>query len=263
MLKGRSAIVASAGKSSRCASRKCWHACVRSGRVEDPGMTANGHTRIGTLGGIWRYPVKSLRGEALQSVHVGPEGLEGDRRRALFVTTEGHARTGKPYRGKEHNLLHLHHAADAAGSLVARRGLHVEARDDGPFFDDQPVSVLLTCWLRELEAIVGVALDPRRFRPNLYVETSPGWPREAAYVGATIEVDDVSLRVVSPIERCVTITYDQTTGESDPAILRALAQHRDTLMGVYCTVERTGVLRVGDAVHAATAFDGLPKPSPA
>lgn len=226
-------------------------------------MTANGHARIGTLGGIWRYPVKSLRGEALESVHLGPEGLEGDRRRALFVTTEGHARTGKPYRGKEHNLLHLQRGADAAGSLVAGRGLRVEARDDGPFFDDQPVSVLLACWLRELEAIVGVALDPLRFRPNLYVESSPGWPGEAAYVGATIDAGEVSLRVVSPIERCVTITYDQATGESNQAVLRALAQHRDTLMGVYCTVERTGVLRVGDAVHAPTAFDGPPTPSPA
>lgn len=263
MLKGRRVLVASAGKPSRRASRKCWHACVRSGRVEDPGMTGNGDARIGTLSRIWRYPVKSLRGEALQSVHVGVEGLDGDRRRALFVTTEGHARTGKPYRGKEHNLLHLQLGTETAGSLVARRGLRVEARDDGPFFDDQPVSVLLDCWLRELEAIVGVALDPLRFRPNLYVETSPGWHGEAAYVGGTIVAGGVSLRVVSPIERCVTTTYDQATGESNPAVLRALARHRDTLMGVYCTVERTGLLTVGDAVHAPTAFDGPPAPSPA
>jgi MOSC domain-containing protein len=220
-------------------------------------------TRIGTLSYIWRYPVKSLRGEALQSVHVGTEGLEGDRRRALVMTTEGHARTGKPYRGKEHNLLHLQCDAETAGSLVARRGLRVEVRDDGPFFDDQPVSVLLDCWLRELEAIVGMALDPQRFRPNLYVESSHRTAGEAEFVGATIDAGGVSLRVVSPIERCVTTTYDQVTGESNPAVLRALANHRDTLMGVYCTVERTGLLKVGDAVRAPTAFDGPPAPSPA
>jgi uncharacterized protein YcbX len=208
---------------------------------------------IGTVGEIWRYPVKSLRGEALQSVRVGVEGLDGDRRRALFVTSEGHARSGKTYRGKEHNLLHLQADPETAESLVARRGVSIEPRADGPYFDDKPVSVLLDCWLAELEAIVGMTLDPRRFRPNLYVRAGGCWPREAALVGATIDAGGASLRVVSPIVRCVTTTYDQSTGESNPAVLRALALQRDTLMGVYCTVEAAGIVSIGDVVQAAFA----------
>ncbi|MGD1065558.1 MAG: MOSC N-terminal beta barrel domain-containing protein, partial [Vulcanimicrobiaceae bacterium] len=35
---------------------------------------------LGTLAALWRYPVKSLRAEALTHVTVLPDGLEGDRR---------------------------------------------------------------------------------------------------------------------------------------------------------------------------------------
>jgi uncharacterized protein YcbX len=214
-------------------------------------MTNARSTTLGVLTGVWRYPVKSMRGEALSEIHVATDGLDGDRRRALVLTTPEHSRTGKPYRGKEHNLLHTQTDAGAAQALIAERGLAVEVReDDGPFFDDQPVSLLLDCWLHELEALLGVELDPLRFRPNLYVETARPCGAETALVGATIAAGDVLLRVVSPIVRCVTPTYDQKTGESNPGVLRALAQHRDTLMGVYCSVERSGRVTVGDRVSA-------------
>ena len=38
---------------------------------------------IGKIEAIFRYPVKSMRGEPLDSVSVGWHGLEGDRRLAL------------------------------------------------------------------------------------------------------------------------------------------------------------------------------------
>jgi uncharacterized protein YcbX len=225
-------------------------------------MTTAGDSVLGTLARIWRYPVKSLRGEALDAVDVGIEGLEGDRRRALIVTSPEHARSGKPYRGKEHNLLHTRGDVAAARALATERGIDTEARVGGPFFDDQPVSVLLDCWLRELEGLVGVTLDPVRFRPNLFVETTRPCCAEESLVGAAFAVGHAVLRVVSPIERCVTPTYDPSSGVANPAILRALAQHRDTLMGVYCRVERTGRVALLDPVRV-TAPAGPPMPSPA
>ena len=33
---------------------------------------------------LWRYPVKSLLGERLDSVRVTPDGFEGDRRFAIY-----------------------------------------------------------------------------------------------------------------------------------------------------------------------------------
>lgn len=37
------------------------------------------HGKLGTVGGLFRYPVKSLRGEALNAAQVLPSGLQGDR----------------------------------------------------------------------------------------------------------------------------------------------------------------------------------------
>ena len=34
---------------------------------------------IGTVAGVWRYPVKSMRGEELTEAFVGFSGLYGDR----------------------------------------------------------------------------------------------------------------------------------------------------------------------------------------
>ena len=41
---------------------------------------------------LWRFPVKSLQGERLDSVFVGPDGLEGDRRFAIYDTATGFSR---------------------------------------------------------------------------------------------------------------------------------------------------------------------------
>jgi uncharacterized protein YcbX len=214
---------------------------------------------FGTVARIWRYPVKSLRAESLTAVHVGRDGLEGDRGTALHVSTPDRARTGKTYRGKENNLLHTTSQVETARLLAARRGLAVEALLDGPYFDAQPVSVLVDRWLHEAEALVGSSLDPLRYRPNFYVETARPCESEAAFVGRFLSIGSTQLRVVATILRCVTPTYDVVTGAANPAVLREVARRRANVMGVYCTVEREGEVALGNAV---TAFAGPPTPSP-
>ena len=44
---------------------------------------------------LWRYPVKSLQGELLPSATVGAQGIEGDRRYAIFDATSGFGLTGR------------------------------------------------------------------------------------------------------------------------------------------------------------------------
>lgn len=41
-------------------------------------------TRFGTVAGLWRYPVKSLQGEALVAGELSPQGLRGDRAFGIF-----------------------------------------------------------------------------------------------------------------------------------------------------------------------------------
>lgn len=49
----------------------------------------------GTVVTLWRYPVKSMRGEELAAAEVTPHGLLGDRAYALIDNTDGKAATAK------------------------------------------------------------------------------------------------------------------------------------------------------------------------
>jgi len=200
---------------------------------------------LGTVSSIWRYPVKSLRGEPLENVPVDERGLDGDRRRELVLATPDLARSGKSYRGKEDNRLHLLRKTADAEAAAEQRGMQLETRDGGPFFDAAPISIIAAGWLREFERLAEASLDPRRFRPNFFLASSDDIPAEGALVGATIALGSSLLLVKAPIVRCVTITYDVDTGVSNPELLRILAQRRDTVMGIYCTILRAGTIEVG------------------
>jgi uncharacterized protein YcbX len=213
---------------------------------------------IGIVDAVWRYPTKSLRWESLDQAEVELTGLRGDRERALVVTS-GHARAGKPYRGKEHERLHLTADGAAARALAAERGVEVEERDGARFFDDAPVSLLLDRWLDDLNAHVGYAVEPVRFRPNFFVRAAPGFTAlEEALSGWELAIGDVRLHVRGPIERCVATTYHPDGDASDPRILRFVAQHRQTWMGVYCDVVTPGIARRGDALLIVGGMAGRP-----
>lgn len=204
---------------------------------------------LGTIARIWRYPVKSLRAQPLDEVRVALRGLEGDRASALFVESPEHARSGKPFRGKEHPLLHTLPSAAKAAGMAALGGVALRERDGGPYYDAGDVSLLFDTWLAEAERLTGLSLDPLRFRPNFYVTTDGGFALgEADALGARFALGEVVLRVEAVIQRCVTPSYDIATGAAEPRIPRAIAQQRDNVMGVYCAVERTGTVALGDAV---------------
>jgi uncharacterized protein YcbX len=55
---------------------------------------------IGNVDSLWRYPVKSMRGEELQEAFVGFAGVYGDR---LFAFKSAASPAGFPYlTGREH-----------------------------------------------------------------------------------------------------------------------------------------------------------------
>lgn len=204
---------------------------------------------IGVLQSIWRYPVKSLASVAMQEVNIGEDGIPGDRARALIVKT-GHARIGKTYRGKEHNLLHTTDSTDRAGSFAADRAVQVELRDDQPhYFDAAPVSLIFDRWLGEASALVGYRLEPLRFRPNLFAHAAPDFSKNEFALVGRLSIGEATLRVLKPIERCVTPTYDLQSGQSDPEVLRAIAQHRATCLGIYCEVLVPGRVQLGDEIR--------------
>jgi uncharacterized protein len=84
---------------------------------------------FGRLTGIRRYPVKSLLGEELDAVEVGPDGLAGDRRLALLHRTTGRVASAKnPYRWRA--LLTLRATGAGPVTVTLPDGRTVAADDD-------------------------------------------------------------------------------------------------------------------------------------
>jgi uncharacterized protein len=207
---------------------------------------------LGTVTALYRYPVKSLRVEALSVADVRPDGFAGDRAAALYVSSPEHARTGKTYRGKENRRLHTVAAVDDAHELARSAGITVEVADTAPhYFDLEPVSIVFDTWIRELEALAGRAIDPLRFRPNIVAAAAPAFTAsEADLVGTRLRIGAVAFDVVSRITRCVTPSYDVTSGEPDPALQRTIVTQRENIMGVYARVIVPGELTPGDTITA-------------
>jgi uncharacterized protein YcbX len=51
--------------------------------------------QVGTVGEIWRYPVKSTRGERIESCQVGEKGVAGDRGWAVRYDAVGEIQSGR------------------------------------------------------------------------------------------------------------------------------------------------------------------------
>lgn len=207
--------------------------------------------QLGVLENIWRYPVKSLAAQPLTQTRVEPDGIPGDRVSALIVQS-GHARTGKPYRGKEHNLLHTTSDPAAAIAMGAQRGAVLAAPEqpEPHYFDDAPISLVFDRWIAEAEKALEVPLNPLRWRPNFYALASADFDLlEQDLIGKAIEIGAVVLRVRDGIGRCVTTTYDIETGEQNDDVLLFVAQQRANTMGIYCDVELAGTVRTGDPLR--------------
>lgn len=121
----------------------------------------------------------------------------------------------------------------------------------GTYYDAYPLLLLSTSALRSLaEALPDSAIDVRRFRPSLLVDTGeePGHP-EMGWVGRRLQVGAVELDVVTPCPRCVMVT--RTIDEDVPqdrTILRHIVRDLGQDVGVYANVVTPGTVRVGDAV---------------
>jgi uncharacterized protein YcbX len=227
---------------------------------------------VGRVTAIWRYPVKSMAAQRLESVDVSWNGLAGDRRWA-FVR-DGMTRSGFPWLTirERPDLGHYRptfvepdrpdgsptmvrtpsgRALDVVDPALAEElgsGVRVLKQDRG-VFDTLPLSLVTTRTIAALSALVGADLDVLRFRPNLLVEPLDDAPfPEDAWVGRVLRVGALRLRVDKRDQRCVMVNVDPVTTRRDPAVLRAIAQHRQACLGVYGSTVRPGRVAVGDPV---------------
>jgi MOSC domain-containing protein len=122
----------------------------------------------------------------------------------------------------------------------------------GTFFDSATIHVLAGGTLDHMRRLAGgnSIFDPRRFRPNVYVETiaADGFV-EDEWLGGVLEVGgSVRITGMKPALRCVMTTHPQYDLPRDSVILRTSAQHHHANVGVFAGVGAPGTIRVGDPV---------------
>lgn len=228
---------------------------------------------VGRVVGLWRYPVKSMAGEALSVADVSWHGLAGDRRWA-FVRNNV-VQSGFPWLTiRERNDMHRYSPSfvdadrpdksrvnvrtpsgydfDVADPALAAElspdGVRAIKQDRG-VFDTFPLSLISTQTIAQLGRSVGQALDVRRFRPNLLIETLDDAAfAEDAWVGRTLRIGSMRMRVDKRDGRCAIITIDPETAQRDTHILRTVARDRQGCLGVYGTTMEPGRLAMDDDV---------------
>lgn len=225
---------------------------------------------------LWRYPVKSLLGEQLDSVRVTPDGFEGDRRFAIYDLETGFGLTAR--RVPELLFASARLCEDGSAEITLPDGSIPQSDDelsewlgrrvalrssdasvtrlfenpedfehdsdwapfegaDGPFHDSARARISLVS-----TGTIG-AWDRRRFRSNVLLEGEG----EDDLVGSAVELGDVGIDVGNNIERCVMTTRPQAGGiERDLDVLRTIARERGNNLAVGALVSRPGHVRVGD-----------------
>jgi hypothetical protein len=124
----------------------------------------------------------------------------------------------------------------------------------GTYFDAFPLHFLTTASLRRLEALhPGTDAHPRRFRPNLLIETNADQigPVETGWRGRSLHVGTAELAVELPTVRCAIPARAQRGFGGDPGVLRAIVRELDQNFGSYASVRMSGRVAVGDPVELA------------
>ena len=123
---------------------------------------------------------------------------------------------------------------------------------EGAFFDSADLHLLTTGTLAHLGPLIGddVDLDPRRFRPNVFIESESHLDGfvEDAWIGSRLRLGEVVIREIWPTLRCVMTTAAQPGIERDLRVLKTILREHATNLGAFASVEQPGLVRVGDPV---------------
>jgi uncharacterized protein len=123
----------------------------------------------------------------------------------------------------------------------------------GTFFDCAVVHLVTTSTLDRLQSLApGSRFETPRFRPNFVIAPVDGDATidEYDWIGRTLSIGEVRLRIDLPSARCVMTTLSQGSLPKDPAILRTIVQKNAGNVGVYASVVSAGRVRRGDLVEA-------------
>jgi uncharacterized protein YcbX len=204
---------------------------------------------------IWRYPVKSLKGERLQETKITKFGIPGDRQIAVVRTINGRFLTSR----SRPKLLGLQgsinadgvptidgHLWDSTEALqivreAAGEAVSLEQIPPPQVFDVLPLLVATDGAARYLN------IDHRRLRPNILLADVPEL-EERKWPGRVIAIGDVRIHAEKLRDRCVMTTFDPDTQAQDPSVLLRIVRELDGSTALDSSVITPGKIRVGDAV---------------
>jgi uncharacterized protein YcbX len=229
----------------------------------------------GAVAELWRYPVKSFRGERLDELVVDERGVLGDR---AFAVRDANGKLGSGKTTRRFRLLRglLDFAARTGDAGVVVEGvdgtvfrvgdpaldvllserygepLAVLPEEAVPHFDVGPIHLVTTSSLGWVaDGYGGTGGESRRYRPNLVLSVPGPGLVEEGWLGAEVAVGPCVLRVSGPAERCVMVNNARDELAADAGVLRFLVERNATNLGVYADVVETGTVRVGDPVRVS------------
>jgi uncharacterized protein len=203
---------------------------------------------------IWRYPVKSMAGESLNSVDLTESGVAGDR----IIQVRNAA--GRIMTARTRPLLLRHHATLGTGNQVLVDGRPWNAEDVA-----RDVQAAAGAGTRLVESnaedrfdvlplliatdgmLTAVGQDLRRFRPNLVIGGVPGLS-ERQWEGAQLRIGPVVIGMEDLRSRCIMTTFDPDSGQQDLGVLRRVQEEFNGRLGLNSYVAAPGRISVGDEV---------------
>jgi uncharacterized protein YcbX len=205
------------------------------------------------VAGIWRYPVKSLQGEPLDSAVLTSGGVAGDR--IVHVRDKRGVLTGRTH----HHLMTLPtrtidgipyvagsrwDSPQAAALIRDTAGPDTElAAYDGPERFD-----VLNLLVATDGAVDHFGHDVRRLRPNLLIGgVAPA--EEATWPGQALAIGDTLIGIHSLRQRCIATSIHPDTGRQDLAVFRRIRTEFANQLALNSWVIRPGRIRLGDDVR--------------
>ncbi len=207
---------------------------------------------------LWRYPVKSLKGERLNSAILTLDGVEGDR--IVHVAGRRGPLTGRT----RHGLLTLPALTDPDGvptvqghrwdSPEAAEAVREQAGQDARLVADVTPERfdILNLLVATDGAVEHLGHDVRRLRPNIVLSGLPA-EMEARLPGQALAVGEALIGVHSVRQRCIVTTIDPDSGEQDLEVLRRIQDVFGGQIALNSWVISPGEVHVGDAVRIVSS----------
>lgn len=203
---------------------------------------------------IWRYPVKSMAGEQLQSASLTQAGIDGDR--IIQVrNAQGRTVTSRTYPGLLGFRATLNEDGNpmvgdrpwadlsvlAAVQQIVGPGAKLVHDESLDRFDILPLLVATD------GAIAAFGRDRRRLRPNIVIGGVNGL-EEREWEGGQLHIGDVVVGIQDLRGRCIMTTFDPDTLAHDPNVLRDIVKRFGGTLALNCDVVQGGRIKVNQEV---------------